>query len=84
MGYKVIVLDPSSDCPCRYVAHEFIEANYDDERALQQLGESSDVITYEFENISAEQLKVLTEKYNIPQGYQAIQLLQDRLTENKH
>lgn len=83
MGYKVIVLDPSSDCPCRYVAHEFIEANYDDERALQHLGESSDVITYEFENISAKQLKTLTEKYNIPQGYQAIQLLQDRLTEKQ-
>ena len=83
MGYKVIVLDPSSDCPCRYVAHEFIEANYDDERALHLLGESSDVITYEFENISAEQLKTLTEKYNIPQGYQAIQLLQDRLTEKQ-
>ena len=35
-------------------------------------------------NISAEQLIRLTQKFNIPQGYQAIQLLQDRLTENKH
>ncbi|HHM3632679.1 TPA: NAD(P)-dependent oxidoreductase, partial [Staphylococcus aureus] len=26
MGYKVVVLDPSEDCPCRYVAHEFIQA----------------------------------------------------------
>ncbi|WP_256090005.1 NAD(P)-binding domain-containing protein, partial [Staphylococcus aureus] len=31
MGYKVVVLDPSEDCPCRYVAHEFIQAKYDDE-----------------------------------------------------
>ena len=42
------------------------------------------MITYEFENISAQQLKPLCEKYNIPQGYQAIQLLEDRLTEKKH
>ena len=41
------------------------------------------VITYEFENISSQQLKQLTENYNIPQGYQAIQLLQDRLTEKQ-
>ena len=61
MGYKVIVLDPNEDCPCRYVAHQFIHANYDDEQALNQLGENSDVVTYEFENISSEQLKKLTQ-----------------------
>lgn len=83
MGYKVIVLDPNEDCPCRYVAHQFIHANYDDEQALNQLGENSDVVTYEFENISSEQLKKLTKLYHIPQGYQAIELLQDRLTEKQ-
>ena len=83
MGYKVIVLDPNEDCPCRYVAHQFIHANYDYEQALNQLGENSDVVTYEFENISSEQLKKLTQLYHIPQGYQAIELLQDRLTEKQ-
>lgn len=83
MGYKVIVLDPNESCPCRYVAHQFIHANYDDEQALNQLGENSDVVTYEFENISSEQLKKLTQLYHIPQGYQAIELLQDRLTEKQ-
>ena len=37
MGYKVVP-DPNEDCPCRYVAHQFIHANYDDEQALNQLG----------------------------------------------
>ena len=83
MGFKVIVIDPNEDCPCRYVAHQFIHANYDDENALERLGESSDVITYEFENISSKQLKHLTETFNIPQGYQAIEILQDRLTEKQ-
>lgn len=40
MGYKVVVLDPAEDCPCRYVAHEFIQAKYDDEKALNQLGQN--------------------------------------------
>ena len=83
MGYKVIVLDPDEACPCQFVAHEFIHAAYDDEAALTALGERSDVITYEFENIAAQQLKDLSSKFNIPQGYQAIQLLQDRLTEKQ-
>ncbi|KRG10604.1 5-(carboxyamino)imidazole ribonucleotide synthase [Staphylococcus sp. NAM3COL9] len=83
MGFKVIVLDPDQECPCQYVAHGFINAAYDNQEALNQLGESSDVITYEFENISASQLQTLVSKYNIPQGYQAIQLLQDRLTEKQ-
>ena len=83
MGYRVIVLDPDAECPCQHVAHEFINAPYDDMEALEQLGEQSDVITYEFENISAPQLKALVSRYNIPQGYQAIELLQDRLTEKQ-
>ena len=44
MGYKVIVLDPNEDSPCRYVAHQFIHAEYDDEQALNELGEKTDVI----------------------------------------
>lgn len=83
MGYKVIVLDPDTECPCQYVAHQLINANYNDEDALNRLGQLSDVITYEFENISAPQLKELVAKYNIPQGYQAIELLQDRLSEKQ-
>ena len=31
MGYKVIVLDPDKSCPCQHVAHEFINADYDDQ-----------------------------------------------------
>lgn len=82
-GFKVVCLDPNADSPCKPVAHEFINAAYDDEQALQELGRKTDVITYEFENISADQLQHLTEQFNIPQGYQAIQLLQDRLTEKQ-
>lgn len=83
MGYRVVVLDPDATCPCQYVAHEFIHAAYDDMAALERLGQLSDVITYEFENIDAEQLQRLTATYNVPQGDQAITLLQDRLTEKE-
>lgn len=83
MGFNVACLDPNPDSPCKSIADVFITAEYDDEEALNKLGQQSDVITYEFENISAQQLKQLTQQFNIPQSYQAIELLQDRLTEKQ-
>ncbi|UXR78937.1 MULTISPECIES: 5-(carboxyamino)imidazole ribonucleotide synthase [unclassified Staphylococcus] len=81
MGFRVVVLDPDETCPCQYVAHQFIHAAYDDMEALERLGHLSDVVTYEFENIDAQQLKALTHSYHVPQGDQAITILQDRLAE---
>ncbi|WP_323702779.1 5-(carboxyamino)imidazole ribonucleotide synthase [Mammaliicoccus sp. Dog046] len=83
MGFKVAILDPDKQCPAQFVAHEFINAAFSDESALNQLGEISKVVTYEFENIDSKQLETLTNKYNIPQGSQTVALLQDRLTEKQ-
>lgn len=83
MGFKVAILDPDKQCPAQFVAHEFINAAFSDESALNQLGEISKVVTYEFENIDSLQLETLTNKYNIPQGSQTVALLQDRLTEKQ-
>ena len=55
-GFKIAVLDPTPNCPCGQVADIEITAKYDDLDALQQLAKVSDVITFEFENISGEAL----------------------------
>ena len=47
-GFKIAVLEPSMDSPCGQVADIRIVAQYDDETALEELAEVSDVITYEF------------------------------------
>ncbi|MDT3994376.1 5-(carboxyamino)imidazole ribonucleotide synthase [Mammaliicoccus sp. H-M34] len=83
IGFKVAILDPDENCPAQFVAHEFINADYSNEDALNQLGEISKVVTYEFENIDAQQLKTLSNNYNIPQGSETVALLQDRLTEKQ-
>ena len=56
MGFKVGVLDPVSDCPAAQVADWHIESVYDDTFALKELARRTDVITYEFENVSVEAL----------------------------
>src|SRR5580704_12408708 len=51
MGYDVIVLDPQEHSPTGQVADEQIVAKYEDLEAIERLGKSTDIVTYEFENI---------------------------------
>lgn len=80
-GFKIAVLDPSMDSPCGQVADIQIIASFDDETALEELSEVSDVITYEFENIDFEGLKRLSEYAYVPQGADLVRITQNRITE---
>jgi 5-(carboxyamino)imidazole ribonucleotide synthase len=82
-GYKIAVLEPAMDSPCGQVADIRIVAPYNDEAALEELAEVSDVITYEFENIDYEGLKRLTEIAYVPQGAELVRITQDRVTEKQ-
>ncbi|MBM4764563.1 5-(carboxyamino)imidazole ribonucleotide synthase [Bacillus sp. B15-48] len=81
MGFRVVVLDPVEDCPCGQVADEQIVGAYYDLQAIEQLADKSDVITYEFENISAEALEWLTSYAYVPQGTKLLKETQNRVTE---
>lgn len=82
-GFKIAVLEPAMDSPCGRVADIRIVAPYDDEAALEELAEVSDVITFEFENIDYEGLKRLTEIAYVPQGAEIIRITQNRVTEKE-
>lgn len=81
MGFKVGVLDPVSDCPAAQVADWHIESVYDDTFALKELARRTDVITYEFENVSIEALNAILPMSFIPQGTDLLAITQDRLLE---
>ncbi|MFY0744334.1 5-(carboxyamino)imidazole ribonucleotide synthase [Solibacillus sp. FSL W7-1472] len=82
-GYKIAVLEPTMDSPCGQVADIRIVAAYDDEAALEELAEVSDVITYEFENIDYDGLKRLTQMAYVPQGAELVRITQNRVTEKQ-
>ncbi|MFI3277698.1 MAG: 5-(carboxyamino)imidazole ribonucleotide synthase [Rikenellaceae bacterium] len=84
LGVKCIALDPAPDAPAFKVCDEHIVAAYTDVEALTALCEKSDVVTYEFENIPAEVLIPLCEKYNIKQGYKMLLDSQDRIREKSN
>lgn len=82
MGYYVIVLDPAPHSPCGQVADEQIVAKYDDREAMRQLGERTDVVTYEFENIDISSVKYLErEGFNVSPSSDVLRITQDRLLE---
>jgi 5-(carboxyamino)imidazole ribonucleotide synthase len=82
-GFKIAVLEPTVNGPCAQVADIEINGEYDDIASLKKLADVSDVITYEFENISSEALEWLRKHAYLPQGSQLLKLTQDRLTEKK-
>jgi 5-(carboxyamino)imidazole ribonucleotide synthase len=84
MGFRVIVLDPTEDCPCGQVADEQIIGGYDDLEKIKQLSQQSDVITYEFENIDADGLEWLNKFAYVPQGTELLRVTQDRIEEKRH
>ena len=56
LGVYVVTLDPSMHCPSHSISDEHIVADFHDEKAIRELADKVDIITYEFEHISAEVL----------------------------
>src|SRR6201989_3651825 len=53
MGYRVHTLSPDTDTPTGQVADREIHAAYDDLDAWRECARGVDVVTFEFENVSA-------------------------------
>lgn len=78
MGYRVIVLDPTDNCPTAQVADEQIVAAYDDMEAIKELTAKSNVVTYEFENVDLTAATYIEEQGKLPQGAYALEVTQNR------
>jgi 5-(carboxyamino)imidazole ribonucleotide synthase len=54
LGYRVHTLAPDDDTPTGQIADVEINASYDDLDAVRRFAQGVDVVTFEFENVSAE------------------------------
>ncbi|AHM56095.1 N5-carboxyaminoimidazole ribonucleotide synthase PurK [Peptoclostridium acidaminophilum DSM 3953] len=59
MGYRVVVLDPSPNSPAGQVADEQIVADFADITSLRELAAKTDVVTFEFEHLDANALRLI-------------------------
>jgi len=80
LGIKSIFLDPASNC-CASLVGEHICADYADQKALAQLANNCDVVTFEFENISAHSIEFLAQKLPVFPLANALDTARDRLYE---
>jgi 5-(carboxyamino)imidazole ribonucleotide synthase len=84
MGFEVVVLDPQEHSPCGQVADEQIVAAYDDMEAIERLGQGTDVVTYEFENIAIASVEYLEQHgYHVTPSSDVLRITQDRLLEKR-
>ena len=75
---KVIVLDPTENCPASQVGAEQIIADYKDRNAIIELAKKSDIITYEIESGDSEVLKSVEGYAEINPSPETLKTIQDK------
>lgn len=82
LGHTFTFLDPNESAGARAVG-DHIVAGYDDRDALGELASVSDVITFEFENASADALTSVAGKVDVVPSIDALAQTQDRASEKE-
>jgi 5-(carboxyamino)imidazole ribonucleotide synthase len=77
LGYRIHVFAPESG-PANDVASAFTRAGYDDVPALMAFADACDVVTYEFENVPLEPLRLIADKVPIRPGIRSLEVAQVR------
>ena len=80
---KIIVLDPTENCPAAKVGAEQIVADFKDEDAIKKLSELSDIITYEIESGNSDVLKKLETYTEINPSPDTLRIIQDKLLQKQ-
>jgi 5-(carboxyamino)imidazole ribonucleotide synthase len=83
LGYRCHIFSPEADSPASQVASRTTIADYTDQVALHRFADAVDVITFEFENVPAAGLELLSSMRPVRPGPEVLRLSQDRLLEKQ-
>ncbi|GAB0117671.1 5-(carboxyamino)imidazole ribonucleotide synthase [Acidisoma sp. 7E03] len=81
LGYRAHVLTQEADGPAAQVAAGVTLGAYEDPAALRAFADAVDVVTFEFENVSAEGLALLAELKPVHPSPKILGISQDRVAE---
>jgi len=81
LGYRAHILTEEVDGPAAQVSAGITVGGYDDPAALRAFAAAADVITFEFENVSAEGLDLLAELRPVHPSPRILGISQDRIAE---
>src|SRR5882724_871410 len=82
LGLDFLLLDPAADAPAGRVA-PVLHGPFTDVRLLAELSQRSEVVTFDWENISVESLRALQGTTKISPPIPALAAAQDRVSEKK-
>jgi 5-(carboxyamino)imidazole ribonucleotide synthase len=83
MGYRVTVLDPDPTSPAGRIADVHLRAAYQDRDALEQLADTCEAVTTEFENVPADSLRWLAAHCTVRPTADSVAVAQDRIREKR-
>jgi len=75
---KIIVVDPTENCPAAQVGAEQIVADFKDKDAIVDLANKSDIITYEIESGDSNVLKSVEKYAEINPSPETLRIIQDK------
>jgi 5-(carboxyamino)imidazole ribonucleotide synthase len=81
LGYRVHTLAPDDDTPTGQIADVEVNASYDDVDAVRAFAESVDVVTFEFENVSAAAAAAAEEVAIVRPNGRSLAIAQHRIRE---
>ena len=80
LGMEFSFLDPAPDA-CAAPVGQHLQAAYDAQAELQQLAQTMDVVTFEFENVPAEAVAYLAQHVPVFPNAESLRVARDRLNE---
>ena len=81
LGYRCHILTREVDSPAAQVSHAVTISNYEDPVSLRAFAAAVDVISFEFENVSAEGLDLLASLKPVRPAPSVLRISQDRIAE---
>ena len=75
---KIIVIDPTENCPASQVGAEQIIADFKNKEAIIDLANKSDIITYEIESGDSDVLKSVEKNAEINPSPETLKIIQDK------
>jgi 5-(carboxyamino)imidazole ribonucleotide synthase len=75
---KIIVIDPTENCPASQVGAEQIVADFKNKEAIIDLANKSDIITYEIESGDSDVLKSVEKNAEINPSPETLKIIQDK------
>jgi len=81
LGYRCHIYCPETDSPAAQVSAAATVAGYDDLDALARFAAAVDVVTFEFENIPADSVRILSDRVPVRPNWRVLETAQDRLVE---